>query len=82
MDLSGKTKPWLHAYLACDFSSMIIFGSMDNYQTVVLQRLFVLLVIVLTGTCNAVNLTDGIDGLAAGLAVQSGSIFWFAFEIQ
>jgi phospho-N-acetylmuramoyl-pentapeptide-transferase len=32
----------------------------------------VLLLIVLIGTCNAVNLTDGIDGLAAGLAVQIG----------
>lgn len=31
--------------------------------------------IFLVGTCNAVNITDGIDGLAAGLAVQTGCMF-------
>lgn len=30
------------------------------------------LIFVVIATCNAVNLTDGIDGLAAGLAVQCG----------
>jgi phospho-N-acetylmuramoyl-pentapeptide-transferase len=30
------------------------------------------LTLLIIGTCNAVNLTDGIDGLAAGLAVQCG----------
>lgn len=38
-----------------------------------LSLLFILLLIV--ATCNAVNLTDGIDGLAAGLAVQCGLAF-------
>jgi len=33
---------------------------------------------LLVGTCNAVNLTDGIDGLAAGLAVQAGAAFLLA----
>ena len=35
----------------------------------------VFLLLMLAGTCNAVNLTDGIDGLAAGLAVQAGIAF-------
>ncbi len=35
----------------------------------------VLCVLVIIGTSNAVNLTDGIDGLAAGLSVQVGLIF-------
>ncbi len=34
------------------------------------------LLICLVGTCNAVNLTDGIDGLAAGLAIQAGIAFF------
>ena len=34
--------------------------------------LFGVLLIIVVATCNAVNLTDGIDGLAAGLAIQSG----------
>jgi phospho-N-acetylmuramoyl-pentapeptide-transferase len=36
------------------------------------------LAFVIIATCNAVNLTDGIDGLAAGLAVQCG----FAFALM
>jgi phospho-N-acetylmuramoyl-pentapeptide-transferase len=32
---------------------------------------FAFLLIVLIGTCNATNITDGIDGLAAGIAVQA-----------
>lgn len=35
-----------------------------------------LLIIVIVGTCNAVNITDGIDGLAAGLCVQVGLSLW------
>lgn len=31
--------------------------------------------LVIIGTSNAVNLTDGIDGLAAGLSVQVGAVF-------
>jgi phospho-N-acetylmuramoyl-pentapeptide-transferase len=39
-----------------------------------------LLLVLLIGTCNAVNLTDGIDGLAAGLAVQCGAAFFLIRE--
>lgn len=35
------------------------------------------LVILVIGTSNAVNLTDGIDGLAAGLAAQCSLVFGF-----
>ncbi|HEX8551855.1 MAG TPA: phospho-N-acetylmuramoyl-pentapeptide-transferase [Abditibacteriaceae bacterium] len=37
--------------------------------------LLALLAVVIVGTCNAVNITDGIDGLAAGLCVQVGLAF-------
>jgi phospho-N-acetylmuramoyl-pentapeptide-transferase len=37
---------------------------------------FGFLLLVMVATCNAVNLTDGIDGLAAGLAVQVGVILF------
>lgn len=45
---------------------------------VVLFGVFAFLMIVIVGTCNAVNITDGIDGLAAGLCVQVGFAFWLA----
>lgn len=32
---------------------------------------FIFLIVFMIGTCNAVNLTDGLDGLAAGLAVAT-----------
>ena len=38
-----------------------------------IAALFLLLLVI--GTSNAVNLTDGIDGLAAGLSVQVGIVF-------
>jgi phospho-N-acetylmuramoyl-pentapeptide-transferase len=34
------------------------------------------LLVFMVATCNAVNLTDGIDGLAAGLAVQVGIVLF------
>jgi phospho-N-acetylmuramoyl-pentapeptide-transferase len=37
----------------------------------------IVLVILIIGTSNAVNLTDGIDGLAAGLSVQVACFFLF-----
>lgn len=40
--------------------------------------LFTALIIII-GTSNAVNLTDGIDGLAAGLSVQVGLVFSILF---
>lgn len=43
---------------------------------VILFVVFAFLLIVIVGTCNAVNITDGIDGLAAGLCVQVGFAFW------
>lgn len=49
---------------------------LTNWDFVPAILLFSFLLVVLVGTCNAVNLTDGIDGLAAGLAVQTGLCFW------
>ncbi len=45
---------------------------------VILFVVFAFLLIVIVGTCNAVNITDGIDGLAAGLCIQVGLAFWLA----
>lgn len=58
----GRTiAPWTFAPLA-DFaaSPVVAFGILG------------VLVLVLIGTSNAVNLTDGIDGLASGLSVLTG----------
>ena len=40
---------------------------------------FVVALLLIIGTSNAVNLTDGIDGLAAGLSVQVGLVFGVLF---
>ena len=70
------------------YSLIVLFlprGASLNYAFVELYgthfELFVLvsvcLVLVIITTCNAVNLTDGIDGLAAGLAMQCGIALFF-----
>jgi len=54
----------------------LYFPFFKNFKIVMNQAGFVLLgTIVLTGSSNAVNLTDGLDGLAAGIMV----IVSFAF---
>ena len=41
---------------------------------------FILTVVVVTGSSNAVNLTDGLDGLASGCLIMTGAVFaLFAF---
>ena len=55
-------------YLSCsfriknsNFNTIIANGSFD------IGLLYILVILVITGTSNAVNLTDGLDGLATGL---------------
>jgi phospho-N-acetylmuramoyl-pentapeptide-transferase len=52
----------------------------DNLGLVIVMGLVCCLVII--AMSNAVNLTDGIDGLAAGLAVQSGIFLYLAFPAR
>lgn len=62
---------WLMAWQNPRVASPVLFTTVG-----VLGLLFAVLVIV--AVSNAVNLTDGIDGLAAGLAVQCGFFLYFA----
>jgi phospho-N-acetylmuramoyl-pentapeptide-transferase len=50
----------------------------DAGDPLILALVFLFLTIIVVGTCNAVNLTDGIDGLAAGLSVQIGFFLMLA----
>jgi phospho-N-acetylmuramoyl-pentapeptide-transferase len=76
---------WLHLHGAYDPSlvlpffkslrpSMIFSGLLENPWTVPLafSGWFVFVFFVLVGASNAVNLTDGLDGLAIGLMVVAG----------
>lgn len=51
------------------------FAALGQVDAVKFGLLFIFLFLLIIGTCNAVNLTDGIDGLAAGLCVQVGVAF-------
>jgi phospho-N-acetylmuramoyl-pentapeptide-transferase len=51
------------------------FAALANTSLLKFFLLFAFLFVLIVGTCNAVNLTDGIDGLAAGLSVQAGLVF-------
>jgi phospho-N-acetylmuramoyl-pentapeptide-transferase len=55
-----------------------VYPGLDVVSNGSLLVISALLVFVVIATCNAVNLTDGIDGLAAGLAVQCGLILILA----
>jgi len=61
-------------FLSLKFPSYYISGSFAeaNYLS------FVFLAFVIVAIGNAVNLTDGIDGLASGLTVQSGLMLFLA----
>ncbi len=62
-------------FFASDTTGGFLFDAANPFS---LLLIFAFLVIVIVGTCNAVNITDGIDGLAAGLCVQVGFAFWLA----
>ncbi|TVQ67104.1 MAG: undecaprenyl/decaprenyl-phosphate alpha-N-acetylglucosaminyl 1-phosphate transferase [Balneolaceae bacterium] len=54
-------------------------GILGIYEIPVLAQYFITL-IVITGVVNAFNLMDGIDGLAAGLAIVACTLFgWMAY---
>ena len=54
-------------YFKLDASSILVFGN-----TIELGLLYIpLFMFVITGTANAVNFTDGLDGLAGGLSILS-----------
>jgi phospho-N-acetylmuramoyl-pentapeptide-transferase len=56
----------------------LFFGQNVTQAGIVLLPSTAFLCLVLIAAGNAVNLTDGIDGLAAGLAVQCGLMFYLA----
>ncbi len=62
---------FLFVVLSAFYRSAVSVSPASQFATTVLAPSFLLL-ILLIGTCNAVNLTDGIDGLAAGLTVIAG----------
>jgi len=82
--LRARSKLVGQCALAATFLWVLTQGAIDTFISLNVTRSdnpaiayggFALLVILLVGVCNAVNITDGIDGLAAGLCVQIGLAF-------
>lgn len=82
--LRARAKLFFQFFLAVEFISVglefAVSGSGPNHMIELAPMregpwLFIssliILVVFLLGTCNAVNLTDGLDGLASGLAVAT-----------
>ena len=72
---------WLTANQSFNGIRFFASGSNGDFLFDATDPLMLLLVgafllLVLLATCNAVNITDGIDGLAAGLALQCGLCLW------
>lgn len=88
--LSARAKLMVQLVLACLFiTAWVRLAVLQSYNGVRFLYPVVLtspwplfwcslaaIALIVIGTCNAVNLTDGIDGLAAGLAVQAGFGLW------
>lgn len=57
------------------FDEQFFVGGLGSHSVVFDVGIFLFLLLLITSTSNAVNLTDGIDGLAAGLSVQCAVAF-------
>ncbi len=69
--------------IGLNFLPLTFGANASSFQSAILGSWLLILgtLLIVIGTSNAVNLTDGIDGLAAGLSVQVALVFTFlAFE--
>ena len=58
-----------------DFRSVTSIPFLKNYELDFMYFYPVFIILIITGFSNAVNLTDGLDGLAAGLSAIAFSVF-------
>ena len=89
--LSAKTKFSLQLILAVIFYVLYLKFGGDNLLTIPFKQTpidlsylyFVLVLFILTGSSNAVNLTDGMDGLASGTVIIALMPFaYFAYQAE
>jgi phospho-N-acetylmuramoyl-pentapeptide-transferase len=65
----------LEAYYSANYNILNLPFSQYPVTTLTVQAFAIIAVIVIAGTSNAVNLTDGMDGLASGCMVLTGLTF-------
>jgi len=75
LQVVGAAVVGLFIYLHPDFSSQLSIPFFKNVQPELGWVYIVFAIIVIVGSSNAVNLTDGLDGLATGPMVISGSVY-------
>jgi len=64
----------IYLYLNPNFNTKLYIPFLQIYLQI--NWLYIPLIIaVIVGTCNAVNLTDGLDGLALGCIIPAGSVY-------
>ncbi len=89
--LTGRQKLFWQFLFAAIFASILIWRGHNNGVDGILQLIyfnlpwlyFPLACLIVVGTANAVNLTDGLDGLAAGaLAVAFSAFAVISYNIQ
>lgn len=75
LQIIGASAVGLFVYLHPDLSSQLSIPFFKNVQPELGWLYVVFAVLVIVGSSNAVNLTDGLDGLATGPLVISGSVY-------
>ncbi len=65
---------FLYIYFKTDFSTVLNFPFFKKLSTEIGILYFVLAILVIVGSANAVNLTDGLDGLAIGSTITTAGV--------
>ncbi len=80
--LAVATLGGIYFYTKLDYNSILIPFINGGTEWVIGPLLIPLFALVVVATANAVNLTDGLDGLAGGLALYAYSAFGFIAFLQ
>lgn len=75
LQIAGASAVGLFVYLHPTYDGLLSIPFIKNFQPDLGWFYIVFAIIVIVGSSNAVNLTDGLDGLAAGPTVVSAAVY-------